>query len=505
MGRFRIHPLLRQLAQEKLSSEMEWQALDRHALYYTTLVQSFEKELLYGEGQEAIHTVLTEQANLRLAWHHAVQTGQWNLIANCLDSAHYFYRRQGLFSEEATQIEAAISALQARLAQDDISLITMLCRLLTVRAQNYHGSAEYEKGLKTAEQALQLAQKLANPGLEAEVRVALAKAHYRDHTQVVAQFEQVATLAKAAHNPILEVEAWSGIGSHKIWQGEFEQAEHALHKALKLCRELQYKPGEMLVLIRLGRLMAGKEAYTESIPLEEQALQLSRKLGDVVNEALILSNMGVNLNVLGDPVASQRYQEQALAIFRRLKMPGEEQTMLGDLGELAIQLGDYATAEQHLTEALFLAEQVKDLFWQAWVKVRMGEMWNERGESEKALALITEAFQTAEQFQYLNFQAGILYAWGNILLNQEDWANAEEKFQKAYDLRQGSGRIEQALPSLAGLAYATYQQEKLETAAALAERLWESLQAAPAVAERAARKVYWMLGLVWDGLGDDIA
>lgn len=505
-GRFRIHPLLRQLAQEKLNqpdmAAVAQQALNRHAVYFTTLAQSFEKALQYGETHEAVQTLLKEQTNLRAAWHYAVQTGQWQLIANGLDSVSYFYRRQGFFSEATAQIETAVSALQEQLSQDDVPLTSLLCRLLTARAFIYHSLAEFDQGMKTAEQALQLAQKLADPGLEADARHALAKLHYRDHVQTIAQYEQVVALAQASGNSILEAEARSGIGSHQIWQGDLEQADQALHKALELCRALQYKPGEMMTLIRLGRLLTSREAYTETVPLEEQALQLSRQLDDIVAEALILSNMGVNFSLLGDLVASQRYQEKALAIYHRLNMPGQEQTNLGSLGALATRLGDYATAEKHLNEAMTLAEQVKDQFWQAWVKLNLADMWNERGQLEKALPLITAAYETAEQLHYLNFKAGVLFAWGSILLNQGDWPKAEEKFQTAYDLRQGSGRTEQALPSLAGLAYAAFRQGKLETAADLAEQLWQSWQAAPAIAERASLKVYWWLGTIWDGLGD---
>lgn len=50
-----------------------------------------------------------------------------------------------------------------------------------------------------------------------------------------------------------------------------------------------------------------------------------------------------------------------------------------------------------------------------------------------------------------------------------------------------------------------FQQDMPETAAAHAEKLWQSWQESPAMAERADLKLYWMLGTVWDGLGDSRA
>ncbi len=508
-GRFRIHPLLRQLAREKLNEPnrcaLAEQALNQHAVYFTSLVQSFEKELQCGEGQEAIQTLLAEQANLRAAWQHAVQTGQWPLIANCLNSAHYFFQRQGFFVEEAALIDEAMTALIANLAEDDVFLTGLLSRLLTVRAWDYLGSAQFDEGVKIAEQACELAQKVANAGIEAQARVVLAKLFHRDHAAALAQCEQVVTLAKIAQDPILEADGWSGIGAHRLWLVDAELAREPLHHALNLCQTLQYKPGELLVWVRLAALATRQEALAQSIEYDEKALHLSRQLGDVTKEVLVLGNMGVTLYALGDFTGSQHYQEEALATCRRLNMPIDEQMLLGGLGHTAIQLGDYAAAGRYLAEALVIARQIKDDFWQAWVKLRLGEMWYEQGQSQKALFLITEAFQTAEEVQNRVFLAAVLYHWGIVLLNQADWAAAEEKFQRAYDLWQEKGKTENALSALAGLAYAAYQLENEVTAVTHAENLWQAWKEKPVWAERANLKLYWQLGMVWDGLGDSRA
>jgi hypothetical protein len=89
-----------------------------------------------------------------------------------------------------------------------------------------------------------------------------------------------------------------------------------------------------------------------------------------------------------------------------------------------------------------------------------------------------------------------------VLVSQEDWKGAEQKFQSAYDLWHGRGNLEYALLALAGLAFATYQQEEKITAAAHAEQLWQTLQESSEWAERANLKLYWMLGMVWQGLND---
>ena len=56
--------------------------------------------------------------------------------------------------------------------------------------------------------------------------------------------------------------------------------------------------------------------------------------------------------------------------------------------------------------------------------------------------------------------------------------------------------------ALAGLAYTMYRLDIPAKAAEHAELLWQVWQESPAWAERANLKLYWMLGMVWQGLKD---
>ena len=501
-GRFRMHPLLRQLASEKLGGTELKETRDRHSSYFSNLIGSFETELRGGIGKEAIQTIFPEQANLRAAWGHAVQTAQWQLIANCLDSAHYFFQRKGFFSEERSLVDEAVSTLQPIVETGNVPLTGLLSQLLTFRSLWFFNSANFEEGMKIAEQACELAQSVRDAGLEAQARIVIAKLLFRNRSEAFSQYEKVVALAKIAEEPFLEADGLCEMGNQLSWQGKYEQARESLEQALALCQSLPYKSGELYSLALLADLLERQEKFTESLVSYEQALQLSRLLGDMIQEALILSNMGVSLNALGDLVGTQRVQKESLATRRRLNVPVEIQMTLGSLGHTTLQLGDYVTAEKQLNEALAMAVQTKDEFWQAWVKLRLGEIRYEQGEIEKALALIHEAFQTAEQVQNHDFQAAVLYHWGNLSLSQTDWEGAEKKFQEAYDLWCKRGKTENSMKALAGLAYVAYQQGNVKTAASHAEHLWQVWQDHPEWAERANLKLYWMLGIVWQGLKD---
>ncbi len=507
-GRFQVHPLLRQLAREKLGGpkmvDMVGQTLDRHSTYFADFIGSFTADLERGLGQEALQTILPEQANLRAAWGHAVRVGQWQAIADSLDGAHYLYQRQALFGDEAVLVDDAISRLRETMNEQNAVLTALLSRLLTVRARDYLLAAQFDEGVQTAEHAYKLARKLQNPNLEGQARLVLAQIHSTQNkrNEALPEFEQVIALAKSAQNQILEADGLIGMGEQLGWIGEIQATQETLYTALDLCQTLQYKAGEMRTFVLLGELAIRQGTFELTVAYNRQSYQLSRLLGDLVAEARALGSLGVGLTSLYDLSGSQTAHEEALALFRSLHMPESVAWILGQLGYTAIQLGDYHKAQKRLAEALAIAGEIEDLFWQGWVKLRLGALAIEQGEPDEALSYITKALKTADHFQYLNFRSAVLYDWGNLLLSQGDWAGAADKFQESFDFRQGAGRIENATPSLAGLAYATYQQGLRETGSAHAELLWQTWQESPDMAERADLKLYWRLGMVWEGLGD---
>ena len=412
-------------------------------------------------------------------------------------------------------IDSAVNRLQETMDEQNVVLAALLIRLLTVCALDYMHAAQFDEGLQMADCACELATRLQNPGassplragLEGQARLVRAKIQAIQHKrkEALAEFEQVVALAKSAQNQFLEADGWIGMGEQMGWIKGLQANKETLQTALELCQTLQYKAGEARTLNFLAELGMRQGSFKLSVAYNRQSLYLSRLMGDVAAEAEALGSLGVGLMVLGDLTGSQTTYEEALAIFRRLNMPESEQWILGQLGYTTIQLGDYKKAQNFLAEALAIANQLEDLFWQGWVKLRLGALGIEQGEPEKVSPYIAEALQTAEHFQNLNFRPAVLYEWGNLLLSQADWANAADKFQEAYDYRQGLGRIERAAPALAGLAYATYQQGLWEKGSAHADQLWQIWQESPEMAERADLKLYWRLGTIWEGLGDSRA
>jgi predicted ATPase/class 3 adenylate cyclase len=87
-GRYEMHELVRQLAEEKLRADQETlNAIQvAHCQYYLTMLAEKEADLKGGDQINALNNLDADFENLRLAWQSAVDSGQEELVGNALES-----------------------------------------------------------------------------------------------------------------------------------------------------------------------------------------------------------------------------------------------------------------------------------------------------------------------------------------------------------------------------------------------------------------------------------
>ena len=92
-GRYQMHTLLRQLAEEKLRTDAaaHAEALAKHSAYYLAYVAQQEARLLGAEQVRALDELAEESDNVRAAWEHAVQQSDWAAIESALSGLYWFY------------------------------------------------------------------------------------------------------------------------------------------------------------------------------------------------------------------------------------------------------------------------------------------------------------------------------------------------------------------------------------------------------------------------------
>ena len=109
-GRYEMHELLRQYAEEKLHLLYDNEETKQsHALYYSQAVADYDKGD-YGRGNHDL--IAPELDNVRKMWSYLVQTQQWDRIKSCCFGMRWIYEFFALYHEAVQWYESAIKGLE---------------------------------------------------------------------------------------------------------------------------------------------------------------------------------------------------------------------------------------------------------------------------------------------------------------------------------------------------------------------------------------------------------
>jgi predicted ATPase/class 3 adenylate cyclase len=142
-GRFEIHELLRQYAEEKLrhSPELEAGARDRQARYYARFLESQRRRMVGREQVKALDAVAEEFDDIREAWEHWTNQGEFDrLVDQMLLPLFLYSTTRFVGTDVGPLLDQAINAWQEKFAAAPASQATdrtVLAILLIARATIY--------------------------------------------------------------------------------------------------------------------------------------------------------------------------------------------------------------------------------------------------------------------------------------------------------------------------------------------------------------------------------
>jgi predicted ATPase len=270
-GRYAIHELLRQFAEEALAEASERAVVaERHGRYYLAYLAARGFRLGRSEPKEAGAEIQVELDNVRLAWHWAATQG--GLVE--LDPAVYawwqFCLLQGLEMEARQSLAAALAGVRAQLTHqgDDAALRLvgerLLAKLLALHANYLFAQGQDEAMAAQAREAMQLGA--ASGGFEGEILGAFVLGRVlQDHAQrreAQALWEQALRLIQRyqPHHPqneLLHEVHWL---AHELLRGTSlhfgDYAGYRAHvvEALRICQTLGKRRGELSCLSCLAEI-----------------------------------------------------------------------------------------------------------------------------------------------------------------------------------------------------------------------------------------------------------
>ena len=441
-GRFVLHELLRQFAEEQAlhlpaaSAQSLQAARRRHADYYLALLATHAPLLRGGEPARSVAAIHAELDNIRVAWRWVFEHDAAAIRAPAVDAMARFYELAGLHQESAqlfaeagravtdAQVRAlaqleqaracvtlaryadAIAASQAALAsarsRHDAAQCASALLLLGVAANVKGEAVEAERLLA---EALPLAQEAESEALIAEVLAAQAAVHTYLGRDGRTLLEAALTLYRQLGDHRREGLVLNDLAMIATRRHDWDACKRYGTAALAIARALRDRRFESMTLNILAAAYAEHGDYAESNRALRSAAHLARSIGYQVGEVNALNSLGLNHLEQQELVIAREYFEQALEIARRTQYRRGVGALLANLGNVAIQLAEYDRAESLCREALEIARKAEDGYFVALRLDSLGDVLRWRGDYAGALACFAEAAEQAAQLGNLSLEA----------------------------------------------------------------------------------------------------
>jgi predicted ATPase len=311
-GRYQLHELLRQFAEEKLRTVLreQEQAQERHSQYYLAFLQRQESKLKGAQQQEALAEIGQEIENIRTGWNWAVEQSQIERLDQALSSLYEFYWIRSWFQEGQETFRRAADSLAGAKSES---------------------------------------REEREPGLEKRSRIVLGKLLARQGAfcYVLRLYDLAKeclqeSLAMARHLEVPQEIAFSlnFLGNVVAWQGDNIGAQPLLQESLALCREIGYLMGAISSLQGLGMVTQYLGRYREAKQWHQESLIISREIGYKDGIAHALDELGTTAWFSGEYQESKQYYQESLSIFKEVGDRYGIAMALGGLALVALGLGE---------------------------------------------------------------------------------------------------------------------------------------------------------------------
>lgn len=458
-GRYEIHELLRQYAEECLEVRDEAEVTrDAHSQYFAGFLKSWEPALLFGDQMAAIKVISPDFENVRHAWLRAVEREDLTALSQMVWGLWRFKQFNMSLSEVAnlfragTQVgmgtatqaqvmsnygmimsrfsagnspEIAASYLHraidlARQHDDHFTLAMALGRL----SHNLPLHSDPADAYRLLDEALTLARSIKNRGLEA----------YLHSLQITPALHIELNPAKALEHARRGLGIAQEIGSHfdtgililytstlSNMLGNYQASLETSQLSLAVFRNMNLEARALLALSEQAKAHLALGNYETSVSLFEEAVAGYRNFGfgDFVADCLAwMGNAYVNLGNYQSAHACLDEAEVLIPSDSSRAWPCIQQA------RLAYRLGDYPRAVKYLQPVsdmlphLSRVTTIDAMITWGMVKIALGDLLGAR-------AYLGEVVQPGATYIWFLMQG--LYAMATLY-------HTEERFEKAVEL-----------------------------------------------------------------------
>ncbi|MBI5304765.1 MAG: tetratricopeptide repeat protein [Chloroflexi bacterium] len=398
-GRYEMHELLRQYAEEKLrqSAGGEQGAHDRHTAYFTAALRQWAMDLEGAHQQDALAELDVENNNVRAAWSWAVKHGQVNRLADGMKGLGAFCDWRARYKEGEKAFRSMAEKLAAQGSAQPAEQLKVWASALAWQARFNQRLGSIEKARAGAHQSLAL---LDEPTLGAQdVRWERALA--------------------------LEI-----IGEIEVQFGNCHDGKAPLSTGLALYRELDDRRSVANCLRSLGRLFERIGNYVQAVELHRKSVDICRALGAQRDMVDALLDLMIDLHCLGQDAEADRLLHESFEIAQQL---GDQATLTAVRYRMATVLMETEPEESLalLEECVTVYAELGDRHRWALALMRVGDARMHLGEYAQAHAPLQESLAWYRQVDNWWGIGAALRISGELALIEDRYPEAGQLLQES--------------------------------------------------------------------------
>jgi serine/threonine protein kinase/predicted ATPase len=343
-GRYYVHKLLRQYAEQRADETVREQACEDHAVYYGLYMDKLISALNSDRELAAMDAIESEMENIRQAWDRAVKHGYFEAVEGVLDTLASYFLARSMALEGVAMLNDLLRALEQRRAAQQ----PLYYRALTRRAALLSRVGQVEQAWQDA---------------------SAASDYFTRHEDIV---EQAMALNQMAYCAMM--------------QTDYPLCVELASKSIDLMQDMRDVPTWFMAMghygyaqFLMGELTQARYIYETLLHTAEKYPISPSSLGYYKN------NLGEIFRGLGDSEKALSLFEDASAIFRREKNKRGMAFTGNNLASMRFIRGDLEGARKMYLDVHRLYRDNGDLYGLAHTESALGNVAQAQGDHQQAL------------------------------------------------------------------------------------------------------------------------
>jgi len=435
-GRYAIHELLRQFAEEKLrEKEGRHESIrDKHCKFFVNFLYEKNDTWTTKDQLNSLELVKIEIENIRIAWNFSCKMNKTSETNKALESLNWFYT---IKSDHREWLDSVDKVLQYIDKQDNAisknhDLILLQARLLMVQGYNLLHLGFMIDAKKLIKKSLKLSCEINNKteSFRAVVRLAQIERLLGNYLKAIELQYYCLAFSKKNHSVFTNT-CYIELGVLFFHLGQYEKAIQYYKKAMYT----NYKRGDLwglaIIYNNLAEIFRLFGEYDKSLDFNKKSLQTEEKFGNKWGIAISLKNLGQIQISLGNYYEARKLCKESLTIEKELGDLKAISRSLEQLGRIAYRSAHYQKAKNLLQESLEISRSNQDQWTSAKSLIILGLVAIKEDQLLHSKNYLSEAFSICERIKQPVGIANSLYGLGIVALKSRKPQKAKEYFQKA--------------------------------------------------------------------------